>query len=161
MTKRFLLLALLVAVTVLGCPAQVTPAQPTKFRKRDLGTGAGNGSSVGVRPATPDQAGRVTTIHYIAVAPKREWTNLKGTSIQATILAFEQERPKQPGTPLTIIRDGRIRLLRDGARMPAEVALETLCEADQAFVAQLDAANRKAASAAADAGQPQEEGATE
>jgi len=134
--------------------AQVVPATPTKFGKRDVGAGASSSTSIsnsGTGSATagvsqPKTEAMVRTTTYIAVSPSRQWTSNDGRPLLAKLIGFEDvvtEVPKSdiaalnakpvmpPGKP-TVLRDGKVRLLVD--HKPVEVPLDRLSAADQEFV---------------------------
>ena len=132
--------------------AQVVPATPTKFGKRDVGSGAASSTSVSntgsatAGVSQPKTEALVRTTTYIAVSPSRQWTSNDGRPLLAKLIGFEDvvtEVPKSdaaalnakpvmpPGKP-TVLRDGKVRLLVD--HKPVEVPLDRLSAADQEFV---------------------------
>ena len=123
----------------------VVPSQPTKFKKRDITPSVGSGGgSVGIGPANPKQAPKkiYKKVQYIAVSESRAWTNEKGRQIKGMLLAFEDgPREKHPG-PLTLIRDGKVRMLLEGAKKPTVFPLAALSKAGQRFIGALDAQNQ-------------------
>lgn len=106
----------------------VVPAQPNKFRKRDLGGGSSAGVSV-VKREQPQP--RVVT--FTAVSENRIWTNTEGKAITARLLAFSAPTDPREG-PTEIIREGKIRLLLEKGKKTTDYPLEKLSQADQLFV---------------------------
>jgi hypothetical protein len=131
----------------------VTPATPTEFKRRSLGGSLGS-SVAGVRKVKP-----VTkTLHYIAVSKLRAFESTEGKKILARLIAFEPGNPegKVPQAPLTVIQEGKIRLLVEGKQKVSTLPLTRLKSSDQEFVkglAEASAAAKtgtKAASKASD-----------
>ena len=134
----------LLRTAVAQAPVPVTPSQPTSFKKRDLGTTIGSGVGIGSRNPKLTPAKRVfKTVQYIGIAPERGWKNEKGKTIRGTLLAFENGPKEKVIGPLTLIRDGKVRLLRAGANKPSVFPLSVLSPADQKFIRALDAENKK------------------
>ena len=135
-----------VAVVEAQITTPVTPSQPTSFKKRDLGTALGStspGVSVGPRNPRPGPTeSAYKTVQYIGIATARNWTNDKGKTIRGILLAFENGPKEKLAGPLTLISDGKIRLLRTGANKPSIVSINMLSPEDQKFVRHLDAGNR-------------------
>ena len=130
----FACLAVIQAQTV-----PVTPSSPKEFKKRDLGGALGTGA-VGVKAPK-----KVSTITYIAVSEERAFANTSGKLIMAQLIAFEEGDPAKVDRPLTLIKDGKIRLLVKGRGKASVVPLEKLREEDRAYVKALDAANKATA----------------
>ena len=125
----------------------VTPSQPTSFKRRDVGTAVGtSGAGIGIGPANPAPVPEkpvYKTVQYIGVTPERDWTNVEGKVIRGTLLAFEDGPKEKAAGPLTLVRDGKVRLLRVRTNKPSVFPLATLSALDQKFVLALDAENRK------------------
>lgn len=120
-------------------PSPVTPATPTGFETR----GTGSGSGVGVRVKEVER--KVKKVHYIAVTESRVWTSADGRLVRAALLAYEQGPVREDSSePLTLVRDGKIRLLLEKRKQLVEYALEKLSKADQAHVKKLVAAQERA-----------------
>jgi len=140
--------AVLLAVASAQTSVPVTPSQPTRFKKRDVGTGfRSTGSGVGIGPVAPKPAPAkptLKTIQYIGVATERNYTNGEGKTIRGTLLAFENGPQEKVAGPLTLIRDEKVRLLRTGTNKPVVFLLSLLSPADQKFVRDLDATSKKA-----------------
>ncbi|MEM7386790.1 MAG: hypothetical protein AAF514_17775 [Verrucomicrobiota bacterium] len=139
------LVFLILAIGPVELVAQVTPAHPSEFGRRGVGSGL-NPAMAGVRSSGSGQK-KTITIHYLAVSKERDWTNRKGTVIKATLLAFEAGNEMKPGQALTLISDGKVRLLVRGRKKPSLVALSDLSAADQKFIKTVDRANRESANA--------------
>ncbi len=112
----------------------VTPANPTEFKGRSLGGSLGS-SVAGVQKVKP-----VTqTLHYIAVSDLRAFESNEGKKLMAWLIAFEPGDPEsKPVTqPLTVIRDGKIRLWVEGKQKLSTVPLDRLKASDQEYVKQV------------------------
>ncbi len=127
----------------------VTPANPTEFKKRDLGGSLGS-SVVGVGEAKAQT--KTKTLRYIAVSDNRSFESTDGKKITARLIAFEEGDVATVKRPLTLIKDGRIRLLVRGKQKASVVPLTRLREEDQDYVKAVDEANRAAAAATPSAG---------
>lgn len=142
-------------LAILGAHGQAEmPGGSPGSRPSPSGSGSemnssGGGSSVSIRrmPTTPAKP-RTTT--YIAVTPLREWKNSEGTTIRASLLAFDVRKPDQPKVPLTLIRNGKVRLLVDGKKQFSEFPLAKLSVEDQVYIKKLVAATKQAAKQAAE-----------
>lgn len=138
----FVVLSALLAA-VISASAQnfpVTPASPTEFKKRDLGGSLGSGV-VGVSQAKT----AAKTVRFIAVSDLRAFESTDGKKIMARMLAFEDGDPAKAKRPLTLVKDGKIRLLVDGKTKANVVPLTRLTEKDQDYVKAMDHANQAAA----------------
>ena len=132
-------LIIFTALVICG-PAQaqnfpVTPATPTEFKKRDIGGSLGT-AVIGVREA------KAITYHYIAVSDKRAFVSSEGKKITAQLIAFDEGSPDKVNRPLTLIKDGNIRLLVSGKQRASVLPLTRLREEDQDFVKAIDEANQ-------------------
>ncbi|BCX47032.1 hypothetical protein HAHE_09400 [Haloferula helveola] len=126
---------------------------PTAFETEGNG-GAARGS-VSIRKTRPDQAPKKIT--YIAVCDVRDWKNKEGQVIRACMLAFERN-PADPETkPLTLVSEGKVRLLLEGRKQFNLYPLSNLSEEDQNFVDGLIRARKAAAEAAAEKTAPEKE----
>jgi hypothetical protein len=85
--------------------------------------------------------------NFTAVSEMRTWRDAKGAIIRGRLLAFEAGDQSTSAAPLTLIRNGKVRLLVEGRKMFSELPLARLSPEDQAYVKALDAARRKKASA--------------
>lgn len=118
----------------------VTPATPTDFERRDVGASL-SGSGVLSEPPIPEKV-KVT---FTAVTPLREWQNARKVKVQGRLIAFEQGDYSESERALTIVRGGKVRLLVEGQNNFSLVALSSLSEADQEYVAGVVLAREKAA----------------
>lgn len=138
-------LTLVLAGTCLGqngleIPANpVAPATPGGFERRNTGSGSG----VGVRAKEVPRETR--KIQYIAVTGPRVWNSADGRVVRAAMLAYEPGPvPENVSKPLTLVKDGKIRLLLETRKMVTELPLEKLSKDDQSFVEKLVAAQKRA-----------------
>ena len=118
-----LLFTLLTAVSSAQTSFPVSPATPGGFTTRSTGD-LSSGTSVTSKKAPP----KPIKVSYTIVSELRQWTNTKGASIHARLLAFETGDPAKadPNRVLTLIRDGKIRLLVEGKNTFNELQLSTL-----------------------------------
>ena len=117
-----------------------------------LGVSGGGGNVNGganVEFGPPKRAEPKTIRYELTVVGKpREWTNTTGTKITAALVAFPKAPGAEKNTPIEILKDGKIRLLRgEDYRNVAEYPIEKLSEADQEFVSNLALNIRLAADA--------------
>lgn len=94
--------AALLATT--AASAQVIPANPRTFGKRNLGnsskfenSSAAGGASVGV--GTPAAEQEVQRITYITLSDARDWTSTDGRKVTARLVAFEEIRESSKPKP--------------------------------------------------------------
>ena len=106
------------------------------------GSRSSTGSSVG---ATQTDAPKKVVKKYIAVSDTRVWKDKAGRTMPGNLLAFDDGGAETAKRPLTLIRDGAVRLLKTGATEPMLVSLQALVPEDQAFIAAIDQTNRQAA----------------
>jgi hypothetical protein len=147
-------------LTTLSLTAQVVvPTTPTRFGKRQIGGGAGNGTAeVNATIAPKESTARV--VSYFAMEAPRQWKSTDGKSLLGSLIAFEESvvvvtganaaaaassaqsstAPKPP-EKFTIIRDGKVRLLVN--QKPFEIPLDRLAEEDRLHVTHLDKAITK------------------
>ena len=118
--------------------ADPLPKPPTAFETRNTGTSGevSNEVSEDRKPAV-----KVT---YVAVCESRDWKNSDGRTIQASLIAWEQGGEAQGRLDLTLVNDGKVRLLLP-TRKVAEYPLSQLSEGDRKFVDGLVLARRQAA----------------
>ena len=128
------LFTLLTAVSSAQTSFPVSPATPGGFTTRSTGD-LSSGTSVTSKKAPP----KPIKVSYTIVGELRQWTNTKGASIHARLLAFETGDPAKadPNRVLTLIRDGKIRLLVEGKNTFNELQLSTLSSPDQEYVTEL------------------------
>lgn len=140
-----------------AAPAQVDfPGNPTVGPKKYTTRSVGGGTDPGAKLEGPTEAAPVRYTTYVVLFDSRWWTNREGKPLEAKLIAFEDlvgeaakgsPEPKMSAPPAhpTVVRDGRIRLLVN--RKPVEVALASLSQQDQEFVAQVQEALAKKAAA--------------
>jgi hypothetical protein len=130
--------------------AQVTPAHPDRFTKRDIGGGTSGGVEV-----LPKEGGASQTVRYIThivLSANRFWTNPEGKIVEGKLIAFEEmiaEAPKGAAPPPnptppespTVVRDGKIRLLIKNKPVVSE--LTRFSAGDREFVEQVRKAYTK------------------
>jgi hypothetical protein len=134
--------------------AQVTPAHPDRFTKRDIGGGTSGGVEV-----LPKNGGAPQTVRYIThivLSTNRLWTNPDGKIVEGKLIAFEDliaEAPKGTAPPPnpappeapTVVRDDKIRLLIKNK--PVVSDLSRFSAGDREFVEQVRKAYIKKPSA--------------
>lgn len=152
---RMIMLSILAAASVGSALGQsrfpVTPAHPTRFETRAIGSGVGTSAIV----SEPKRA-EVQKIVFIAVSPHREWTSKEGKTITGSLLAFEQGDVDKVPRPFALIKDGKIRMLKSGSAKPFVFSMNVLSEEDQTYIQALEASNKEAA-ARAEASEDQDE----
>lgn len=126
---------IIVSLVLFGCiasvSAQVVPANPNQFTKRNLGENGGAGSSTGASAVTPQS--RTVVVQHIAVTPVQAWVSAAGKTMEARLLAFSAPEPGGVG-PVEIIRDGKVRFLVSGRKEPIDYPLSGLDEKEQAKI---------------------------
>ncbi|HUF63754.1 MAG TPA: hypothetical protein VMN36_16880 [Verrucomicrobiales bacterium] len=146
---RLIIVSILAATGVGSAAAQtaspVTPSHPTRFETRGVGSGVGAGVSVSEVKRT-----EVKKTVFIAVSPDRQWTSTDGRTITGSLVAFEEGEVDNAPRPLTLIKDGKIRVLKSGTTKPPVFPITLLTEEDLSYVQALDVSN-KASAARADA----------
>jgi hypothetical protein len=127
-----LLLRIISCLVLLWCiapaSAQVVPANPNQFTKRNLGDDGGAGSTTGASAVTPQS--RTVVVQHIAVTPVQAWVSATGKTMEARLLAFSAPEPGEAG-PVEIIRDGKVRFLVTGRKEPVDFPLAGLDEKEQ------------------------------
>ena len=137
-------LAISGAVVAHGQGFPVTPATPTDFETRNVGDSNSGVGIVNERPVP-----KKVRISYTVVSPLREWRNEKGVPIRGSLIAFEEGDYSQSQRELTIVSGGKVRLLVEGKNNFNLVALTSLSQVDQEYIAGLVKARKEAAAAAA------------
>src|SRR5436190_935364 len=85
--RIFLLTGLLGLVLAPSCFAQVSlPANPGKFKTRNLGSSSSGGAFV---TPVPKEDPNVRYVTHIILYDDRLWTNTEGKPLQAKLIAFE------------------------------------------------------------------------
>ena len=110
-----------------------TPKTPTAFETEDTGQVA-----EGIAEFLKEK-GKKVKLHFIALTDSREWRDKKGKVTLARLLAFEESL----GMEGTVVRDGQVRLLVDGAKVFSLLPLSKLSQNDQDFVRKLVAEQKK------------------
>lgn len=113
------------------------PKTPTSFETRDAGGENETEASVRKEERTPRK------VTFMAVTESREWKDIHGKVVKAQLLAFEAGEGKE----LPLVKDGKIRLLVDGAKRFSLLPLESLSAADRTFITNLAAARKRDAAA--------------
>ena len=134
------LLLLLAAGSVQG---QVTPSTPSGFERRGTGNNLSGASTGSERKVTEQRK-----IIYTVLSPLRDWKNTKGVVVPGRLLAFETGNHEGSHEQLTLVHEGKVRLLVESNQKVHELALTTLSEADQEYVAELVQARLAKAKAA-------------
>ena len=109
------------------------PETPTAFETRNL-----NKTSETL-PTIQKVGGKLKRVTVIAVTKSRKWKDNTGKAIMGRLLAFEPIKNQEP----LLIRDGKIRLLVDGAKSYNIFPLSKLGAEDQAYIKGLVAARKK------------------
>ena len=84
-------------------------------------------------------------MQYIAVSDNRAFVSSEGKTITARLLAFDEGDVAQAKRPLTLIKDGRIRLLVSGKEKASVVPPVPIASSRSGFVKAVDEANRASA----------------
>lgn len=128
------LLALSVALVV--AQDEQDPAltkTPTAFETRNTG-GTEEGEA-----SIEKQEGKTTKVTFTAVTDSRDWKDAKGKVIRGRLLAFEAAE----GADGDLVRNGKVRLLVDGAKRFSLLPLEKLSTEDRAHIGVLAAARKQ------------------
>ena len=145
---------LVLASAVLGAQV-VALAPPKKFTKRGVGSGAGiSNGGVKIGPTEGRPRKKIVHITYIAVSPVREWKDDRGRTVTGSLLAYETGDAKAVRGPFTIVKEGKIRLLKKGGTRPLPFSLAALSSEDQDYVRKLDRDNHRVAAERAASGKP-------
>ncbi len=110
----------------------VTPSHPTDFERENVGSGL---SGVGI--IEEPKASEKIRVSFTAVSPLREWRNAKGVVIRGHLIAFEPGDHSDSDQPLTLISDGKVRLLVQGKNNFNVLPLTVLSKADQEYIVEL------------------------
>jgi len=112
------------------------PKTPTAFETRNAGASAEGDVSV------QKVEGKPTKITYTAVTDSRDWKDTTGKVIRARLIAFDA--PK--GDEANLVREGKVRLMVDGARNLSLLPIEKLCTEDRTYIGTLVDARKPKAS---------------
>jgi hypothetical protein len=118
-------------------PHPSLPKTPTSYETRDAGGETETEASVRKDERTPRK------VTFTAVTESREWKDIHGKVVKARLLTFEAP----DGEELPLVKDGKIRLLVDGAKRFSLLPFETLSAADRTFITNLAAARKRDAAA--------------
>ena len=110
---------------------------PTAFETRN--TGGTEEGEVEIKK----EEGKVTKVTFTAVTDSRDWKDTTGKVIRGRLLAFEASE----GEVAEVVRDGKVRLLVDGAKRFSLLPLEKLSTEDRAHIGLLAAARKQPAAA--------------
>ena len=108
------------------------PKTPTSFETRNTGTTEEGEASI------EKQEGKITKVTFTAVTGSRDWKDIQGKVIRARLLAFEAAE----GEVADLVRNGKVRLLVDGAKRFSLLPLEKLSTEDRTHI-EILAATRK------------------
>ena len=111
------------------------PQTPTSFETRN------SGGTAESEAAVETQEAKATKVTFTAVTESREWTDTSGKMIRGRLLAFEAAE----GQIAKLVRDGKIRLLVDGAKRFSLLPLEKLRKEDRTHIEGLAAARKQQA----------------
>lgn len=103
------------------------PKTPTAFETRNAGASAEGDVSV------QKVEGKPTKITYTAVTDSRDWKDTSGKVIRGRLLAFDVAK----GDEANLVREGKVRLLVDGAKNFSLLSLEKLSTEDRDFIGTL------------------------
>jgi hypothetical protein len=124
-------------IPVFAVDAQVVPANPRDWTTRNIDGGnsvSGNVKEVERQPRK---------ITYVAVCETRDWKNSDGRTIQAALVAWEEGEAAKGRLDLTLLQDGKVRLLLPGNRV-TPYPLAKLSEDDRKFIDGLVRARKQA-----------------
>ena len=110
-----------------------TPQTPTAFETRNTG------GTLEEEPDLQRKKGKKVTLKFTALTDSREWQDQNGKVIKARLLAFEKTKPDAD----TVIQDGKVRLLVDGATVFSVFPVAKLSDEDQVFVRNLAAVRKQ------------------
>lgn len=111
------------------------PKTPTSFETRNTGDSEEGEASIKKEEAKP------TKVTLTAVTDSRDWKDTTGKLIRGRLLAFEAAE----GEVADLVRNGKVRLLVDGAKRFSLLPLERLSTEDQTHIGLLAAARKKQA----------------
>lgn len=106
---------------------------PIEAQRRALGGGSVSNDGGAVIVAPPPQKPQTKIVYYTAVSPARQWKAADGRMMVGRLMAFSAPKPGESGA-VEVIRDGKVRFLKSGAKMPVDFPLEKLSEEDQKYV---------------------------
>jgi hypothetical protein len=111
------------------------PRGPTAFETRNTGGTDEEEASI------QKEEGKVTKVTFTAVTASRDWKDPQGKVIRGRLLAFEAAG----GEVADLVRNGKVRLLVDGAKRFSLLPLEKLSTEDRTYITGLAAARKQQA----------------
>jgi hypothetical protein len=108
---------------------------PTSFETRNTGGTDEEEASI------KKEEGNVTKVTFTAVTASRDWKDPQGKVIRGRLLAFEAAG----GEVADLVRNGKVRLLVDGAKRFSLLPLEKLSTEDRTYITGLAAARKQQA----------------
>lgn len=127
------MLAFSTGVAVAQNPIPVGPWVPPCFETRNTGNAEEGEVSIKKEEA------KATRITFTAVTDSRDWKDATGKIVRGRLLAFECAEGAVPD----LVRNGKVRLLVDGAKRFSLLPLERLSTEDQTHIGLLAAARKK------------------
>lgn len=118
------------------------PKTPTSFETRNTGDSEEGEVAIKKEEAKP------TKVTFTAVTDSRDWKDTTGKVIRGRLLAFEAAE----GEVADLVRNGKVRLLVDGAKRFSLLPLERLSTEARAHIDLLAATRKKQAGEKRDAG---------
>lgn len=109
------------------------PKTPTAFETRNTG-----GTEEG-EVSIEKQEGKTTRVTFTAVTASRDWKDVTGKVVRGRLLAFDAAE----GEVADLVRNGKVRLLVDGAKRFSLLPLEKLSTEDRAHIGILAAARKQ------------------
>ena len=111
------------------------PRTPTAYETRNAG---GTGEA---HASIQKEEAKTIKVTLVAVTESRDWKDNTGKVIRGRLLAFDAAK----GDEANLVRDGKIRLLVDGAKNFNLLSLEKLCTEDRTYIGALAAARKPSA----------------
>lgn len=111
------------------------PKTPTAFETRNTGGTDEEEASI------KKEEGKVTKITFTAVTDSRDWKDTQGKVIRGRLLAFEAAGDEVAD----LVRNGKVRLLVDGAKRFSLLPLERLSIEDRTYITGLASARKQQA----------------
>ena len=111
------------------------PKTPTSFETRNTS------GTEEVEVSIEKQEGKATKVTLIAVTESRDWKDTQGKVIRGRLLAFEAAT----GEDAHLVRDGKVRLLVDGAKRFNLLSLGKLSAEDRTHIGLVAAARKQEA----------------
>lgn len=139
--KPWLAMVIVTGCFVVPAFAQYDIPMPPGVKMKPRTTGGGQGGVEVIPRDGSRQKQRITT--HLILSELRSWTSTEGKVLEAKLLAFEdlvlegivgEAAPANPEPPaqVTVVRDGKVRLLVGGKAV--ELALSRLSQEDRDFI---------------------------